>query len=95
MALSKSGKRLTALRELHEAKVNWWHGDTVRHSILAMLYIAHLYSELMLPQAAKKYALAAGYAALHADDQRMRTWHRPLCSTPPATTIRPARGSPP
>ncbi len=72
MALYKSGKRLAVLRELHEAKVNWWHGDTVRHSVLAMLYIAHIYSELMLPHAAKKYALAAGYAALHAHDQRMR-----------------------
>ena len=72
MALYKNGKRLAALRELHQAKVNWWHGDTVRHSILAMLHIAHIYGELMLPQAAKKYALAAGYAALHAHDQRVR-----------------------
>ena len=54
MALYKSGKRLAVLRELHEAKVNWWHGDTVRHSVLAMLYIAHIYSELMLPHAAKE-----------------------------------------
>jgi hypothetical protein len=72
MALYRNGKRLAALRELHEAKVNWWHGDTVRHSILAMLHIAHIYSELKLPQAAKKYALAAGYGALHAHDQRLR-----------------------
>lgn len=69
--LYNSGKRLAALRELHQAKVHWWHGDTVRQSILAMLFIAHIYSGLLLPQAAKKYALAAGYAALNANDQRV------------------------
>jgi hypothetical protein len=37
-----------------------------------MLHIAHIYGELMLPQAAKKYALAAGYVALHAHDRRIR-----------------------
>ena len=72
MALYRSGKRLAALRELHEAKVNWWHGDTARDSILAMLHIAGIYSDLLLLQAAKKYALLAGFAALQADDTRVR-----------------------
>jgi hypothetical protein len=39
-ALHRSGKKLAALRELHEAKVNWWHGDTTRDSVLAMVRIA-------------------------------------------------------
>ncbi|MFF4241470.1 hypothetical protein ACFYYL_36880 [Actinomadura geliboluensis] len=71
MTLYKNGKRLAALRELHEAKVSWWQADTVRQSILAMLFIAHIYGELNLPQAAKKYALAAGYAALNVENQKV------------------------
>ena len=55
--LYRSGKKLAALRELHEAKVKWWHGDTTRDSILAMLRISGIYSDLLLLQAAKKYAL--------------------------------------
>ena len=72
MALYSNGKLLAALRELHEAKVSWWHGDTVRSSILAMLFISHIYRELHLPQVAKKYALAAAFAALNTDDARVR-----------------------
>ena len=70
--LYRSGKKLAALREWHEAKVNWWHGDTTRGSVLAMMRIAGIYSGLLLPQAAKKYALAAGFAALQVDDTRVR-----------------------
>jgi hypothetical protein len=73
MALYRSGKRLAALRELHEAKVKWWHGDTARDSVLAMLHISGIYSDLLLLQAAKKYALLAGFAALQADDTRARS----------------------
>ena len=54
---------LAALRELHEAKVNWWHGDTLRGSLLAMLFIARIYGELRMPLAAKQYALSAAFAA--------------------------------
>jgi hypothetical protein len=72
MALYRSGKKLAALRELHEAKVKWWHGDTARDSVLAMLHISGIYSDLFLLQAAKKYALLAGFAALQADDTRVR-----------------------
>ncbi len=70
--LYRSGKRLAALRELHEAKVKWWHGDTACDSILAMLRISEIYCDLLLPQAAKKYAMAAGFAALQADDKKAR-----------------------
>jgi hypothetical protein len=73
IALYRSGKRLAALRELHEAKVKWWHGDTARDSVLAMLHISGIYSDLLLLQAAKKYALLAGFAALQADDTRARS----------------------
>lgn len=64
IALFKSGQPLTALREFHEAKVNWWHGDTMRGSLLAMRFIARIYNDLNLPHAAKQYALAAATVAL-------------------------------
>lgn len=63
ITLFKSGQPLQALRELHDAKVNWWHGDTMRGSLLAMRFIARIYDELNLPHAAKQYALAAATVA--------------------------------
>ncbi|NJC66227.1 hypothetical protein HC028_17195 [Planosporangium flavigriseum] len=72
MSLYRSGRRLAALRELHEAKVNWWHGDTLRGSLLAMLFIARLYGELRMPLAAKKYALSAAFAACTLPDRNVR-----------------------
>jgi hypothetical protein len=72
MSLYRSGRRLAALRELHEAKVNWWHGDTLRGSLLAMLFIARIYGELMMPQAAKQYALSAAFAACTLPDRGVR-----------------------
>lgn len=62
-SLYQTGRKLAALNELHDAKVNWWHGDTVRGSLLAMLFIAHIYGELLMPLAAKQYALSAAFAA--------------------------------
>ena len=54
---------LDAIEELHRAKIEWWSGETVRGSLLAMITIAQLYLELRLPQASKSYALAVSYVA--------------------------------
>ncbi|OFI36750.1 hypothetical protein BIU82_11755 [Arthrobacter sp. SW1] len=64
----KSEKPLLALREFHKAKINWFHGDTMRGSVLAMLTIASVYSDLKLPHAAKKYALNAASIAVSSSD---------------------------
>ena len=56
-------RRLDALDEFHQAKIDWWSGDTVRGSLLAMILIARLYLELWLPHASKSYALAVAYIA--------------------------------
>jgi hypothetical protein len=72
MSLYRSGRRLAALRELHEAKVNWWHGDTLRGSLLAMLFIARIYGELRMPLAAKQYALSAAFAACTLPQREVR-----------------------
>ena len=69
MALHKSGRCLDALEEFHQAKIEWWSGETVRGSLLAMMMIAELYLELRLPQASKSYALAVSYIAASMRDE--------------------------
>ncbi len=68
VALFHADRLLDALREFHDAKVNWWHGDTLRGSLLAMAVIADIYGRLRMPLAAKKYALAVAAGALRAPD---------------------------
>lgn len=68
LSLMKSEKPLLALREFHKARINWFHGDTLRGSLLAMLTISKIYDDLRLPQAAKGYALAAGAVAVSSHD---------------------------
>ncbi|AMY20326.1 MULTISPECIES: hypothetical protein [Nocardiaceae] len=57
-ALQKSGRLLDALREFHQAKVNWFHGDTLYGALRAMGNIVDIYCALGMYLAAKKYALA-------------------------------------
>ena len=67
--LLEAGRCLDALEELHQTKIEWWSGETVRGSLLAMITISRLYFDLRLPQASKAYALAVAYiAALRNDD---------------------------
>ena len=69
MALLRAGRRLEALSEFHQVKIDWWSGDTIRGSLLAMLMISRLYLELRLPVAAKAYGLAVVFSAIsRADD---------------------------
>ena len=70
IALLKEGHHLEALEEFHRVKADWWLGDTVRGSLLAMLTMSDIYLELRLPLAAKAQALATAYVAWsHADDE--------------------------
>ena len=67
--LLRAERILDALEEFHKAKIEWWTGETVRGSLLSMIFIARLYLELKLPQASKSYALAVAYiAALKRDE---------------------------
>ena len=64
----RAERHLDALRELHEAKINWWHGDTLRDSLRVMCLISNIYGQLELMYAAKQYALAAAsIATAHAE----------------------------
>ncbi len=57
-ALQEAGRLLDALREFHQAKVNWFHGDTLYGTLRAMANIVDIYCALGMYLAAKKYALA-------------------------------------
>ena len=69
MELFRAERLLEALDEFHRAKVQWWSGDTLRGSLLAMLMIARLYLELRLPAAAKAHGLAVATSALQSADE--------------------------
>jgi hypothetical protein len=62
-ALQKAGRLLDALREFHQAKVNWFHGDTLYGALLAMANIVDIYCALGMYLAGKKYALAMAAVA--------------------------------
>ncbi|WP_145504066.1 hypothetical protein [Streptomyces sp. CFMR 7] len=71
LTLVKSGRLLEALREVHEAKLRWWHGETLEGGLTMLLLCSRIYSELGLAIAAKQYALAAAAAARSAPDQEL------------------------
>lgn len=60
----KNGRPLDALREFHTAKEKWWHGDTLKGTLLAMRMIARIYESLGMTMAAKQYRCTAASLAL-------------------------------
>ncbi|CAN5496834.1 hypothetical protein BH11ACT8_BH11ACT8_00220 [soil metagenome] len=68
MAFVKADKPLQALVELHNAKLNWFNGDTLYGSVLTMRYIGSMYAGLGLMYAAKMYATSAAAMALTSGD---------------------------
>ena len=71
ITLLRAGRILDALEEFHKAKIEWWSGETVRGSLLAMMLISRLYLELRLTQASKSYALAVAYIAASKRDETL------------------------
>ena len=68
IALARAGKHLEALSEMHNAKVRWFHGDTIYGTVMAVRFIGRLYADLGLTYAAKMYASSAAILSmLHAD----------------------------
>jgi hypothetical protein len=67
----KNGEILTAINELHEAKVKWYSEETLKGSILSILIIAQWYRELNLIYAAKNYALAGAYLASKSSEEQI------------------------
>ncbi len=70
MALLAAERPLDALVDLHEAKARWWHGDTLRGSLLALMLLSRTYEELGLLFAAKQHALiVVGVIHAHGNDE--------------------------
>jgi hypothetical protein len=67
-ALQAAGRPLDALREFHQAKINWFHGDTLYGTLRAMACITDIYAGLGMYLAGKKYALAMASLALSSPD---------------------------
>ena len=63
MALYHAGNLTAAIRELHNARIDWFAGDTLRGSLLALGITAHCYDQLGLHVAAKYYWLSLAYLA--------------------------------
>ena len=67
-ALQAAGRPLDALREFHQAKINWFHGDTLYGTLRAMACIVDIYAGLGMYLAGKKYALAMASLAISSPD---------------------------
>lgn len=64
MALYEKGEIIRSLKQIHRAKVKWFAEETLRESIMTMLFLAHCYLDLGLAFAAKYHALMAAYAGI-------------------------------
>jgi hypothetical protein len=60
-----------AISEIHQAKVSWWSGDTLRQSLLMLVLLSRCYAELRMAVAAKQYALAAAAVAANSGDDEL------------------------
>ena len=67
--LIEAGRLHDALEEFHKVKIDWWSGETLRGSLLAMIFIADIYFRMRLPQASKSYALAAACISYSSADE--------------------------
>ena len=73
MAFYKQGEILRAIKEIHKSKIQWFAKETLRGSLLAALFVSNCYQELGLVFAAKYYALAAAYIAVHNSDHGVQS----------------------
>lgn len=73
-ALHAAGRPVDAVHEFHQAKINWFHGDTLDASMNALADIAEIYSSLGMHLAAKKYALVLAALAQTSQDPDHRRW---------------------
>lgn len=64
MVFYKRGELLRAIKEIHKAKIEWFAQETLRGSILSMLFVSKCYQELGLIFSAKYYALASAFISI-------------------------------
>lgn len=70
----KKDEIFRAIDQLHQAKIKWFSGETLRGSVLSMLLLSQWYLELKLSFAAKYYALAVAFIALHSSNSEVKSY---------------------
>ncbi|WP_158207824.1 hypothetical protein [Clavibacter michiganensis] len=73
LSFATAGQILEAIHDLHQAKVRWFHGDTLYGTILVSRYLGQLYNDLGLSYAAKMYAFGSAMMANHSQDLADKT----------------------
>lgn len=68
----RNGEILKAIKEFHEAKLNWFNEETIHESLISMLMLSSYYNELGLTRAGKYYALATAFIALNFDKPMLK-----------------------
>ena len=73
MVFYKRGEILRAIKEIHKSKIQWFAKETLRGSLLATIFVSSCYQKLGLAFAAKYYALATAYIAIHNSDHKVHS----------------------
>jgi hypothetical protein len=71
-AFRAAGDLPRAMAQIHRAKIDWFAEETLGRALTALRWLSRAYLEQGLFFAAKYYALAAAYVALHAQDLRLK-----------------------
>lgn len=66
----EAGRYVAGIDELHHMKADWFTGEDIEGSILAMLLLSQSYEDLGLHMAARYYAAGALFTALHVNNER-------------------------
>jgi len=74
IAFYKRGAILNGIKELHQAKIDWFADETLKGSLLAMLLLSQWYTELGLAYAGKYYAMATAYIAAYSTNEEIKSF---------------------
>lgn len=72
IAFYEKGRVLSAIEELHRAKIGWFADETLEGAVLALLLLADWYRELGLVVASKQYAMAAAFICVDTTQARLK-----------------------
>lgn len=74
VAFNNLGDILHAIKQLHQSKIKWFAEETLKGSILSMLFLSNCYQKLGLTFAAKYYSLISAYTAINSPDDNIRRY---------------------
>lgn len=66
--LRDHGHVLAAIEQAHAAKIQWYADETIRGSVLTLLFLSEMYCQLSMYLAAKQYALGAAFLVGNRDE---------------------------